>query len=133
MHYSISCRVTQTYDAGACVYFYFAFNMQGFEKPVELFEYIESAARDEILKCGGSLSHHHGIGKIRAKWYQSTVTKTGTDLFKATKQRLDPKNIFAAGNLLSQDGEEQEPRELKAIATPSKLVNLTNIKFKSKL
>ncbi|XP_061386162.1 alkyldihydroxyacetonephosphate synthase-like [Musca vetustissima] len=134
-HYSISCRVTQTYDAGACVYFYFAFNMKGFENPVEIFEYIESAARDEILKCGGSLSHHHGVGKIRSRWYQHTVTKTGTEVYKATKDRLDPKNIFAAGNLLPQDVvtedkvEKKSTKELQSTA----LTNLTNMKFKSKL
>ena len=34
-------RVTQTYDAGACVYFYFGFNYRGIAKPVELYEEIE--------------------------------------------------------------------------------------------
>jgi hypothetical protein len=32
----------------------------------ELFARIEHAARDEVLQAGGSLSHHHGVGKIRA-------------------------------------------------------------------
>ncbi|KAM7342135.1 alkyldihydroxyacetonephosphate synthase isoform 2-T2 [Cochliomyia hominivorax] len=106
-HFSISCRVTQTYDAGACVYFYFAFNYKGFSNPVELFEQIENSARDEILACGGSLSHHHGVGKIRSQWYTKTITETGANLYKATKQQLDPKNIFATGNLLP---EEQQPK-----------------------
>lgn len=84
-----SCRVTQTYDAGACVYFYFAFNYRGLSDPVHVYEQVEvlrirasycscrpffkislrhifilfalqHAARDEILANGGSLSHHHG-------------------------------------------------------------------------
>lgn len=28
-HYLISCRVTQTYDAGCCIYFYMGFNYKG--------------------------------------------------------------------------------------------------------
>jgi len=56
----ISCRVTQTYDAGACVYFYLAFNYTGVSDPMGAFEEIEASARDEILASGGSLSHHHG-------------------------------------------------------------------------
>ena len=32
---------------------------------VKVFSEIEHNARDEILKQGGSLSHHHGIGKLR--------------------------------------------------------------------
>ena len=36
-------RVTQTYDAGACVYFYFGFNYRGIPNPVETYEEIEVA------------------------------------------------------------------------------------------
>ncbi|CAL8343210.1 unnamed protein product, partial [Boreogadus saida] len=62
-----TCRVTQTYDAGACVYFYFAFNSRGLSDPVHVYEQVEHAARQEILANGGSLSHHHGgsIGAMR--------------------------------------------------------------------
>ncbi|XP_064875533.1 alkyldihydroxyacetonephosphate synthase, peroxisomal-like isoform X3 [Oncorhynchus nerka] len=55
-----SCRVTQTYDSGACIYFYFAFNYRGLADPVHTYEQVEHAAREEILANGGSLSHHHG-------------------------------------------------------------------------
>lgn len=34
-------RVTQTYDAGACVYFYFAFNYRGLADPVHVYEQVE--------------------------------------------------------------------------------------------
>ena len=37
----VYCRVTQTYDAGACVYFYFGFNYRGVSEPVKLYEEIE--------------------------------------------------------------------------------------------
>ncbi|KAJ1355149.1 Alkyldihydroxyacetonephosphate synthase [Parelaphostrongylus tenuis] len=60
-----SCRVTQVYDAGACVYFYFGFNTRGLHNGLEVYDKIETAARDEIIACGGSISHHHGIGKLR--------------------------------------------------------------------
>ncbi|XP_065080100.1 alkyldihydroxyacetonephosphate synthase [Ochlerotatus camptorhynchus] len=111
----ISCRVTQSYDAGACVYFYFGFNHTGFSNPVDIYETIEAHARDEILASGGSISHHHGVGKIRARWYPQTVSEVGVNLYRATKQELDPKNIFAVGNFLPElqpdhghpDGEEQ--------------------------
>jgi len=92
--------VTQTYDAGACIYFYFGFRSTDVSDPVELFEAIEHSARDEILSCGGSLSHHHGVGKIRSHWYRNAVTETGSSLYSAAKRHLDPKNIFALGNLL---------------------------------
>lgn len=97
--YFISCRVTQTYDAGCCVYFYMAINYVGLENPVEAYEAIERAAREEILASGGSLSHHHGVGKLRASFYPEAVGEAGVSLYRATKAHLDPHNIFAAGNM----------------------------------
>lgn len=94
-----SCRVTQTYDAGACVYFYFAFNYSGVADPVHAYEEIEAAAREEILACGGSISHHHGVGKIRKRWLEQTISSTGLQMLRAVKQSVDPQNIFASGNL----------------------------------
>ncbi|XP_076331307.1 alkyldihydroxyacetonephosphate synthase, peroxisomal-like [Tachypleus tridentatus] len=96
----ITCRVTQTYDAGACVYFYFAFNYSGVPDPVHCYEEIESAARDEIIASGGSISHHHGVGKIRKRWLEKTVSTVGLDILRAIKQEVDPKNNFANGNLM---------------------------------
>lgn len=99
-HYLISCRVTQTYDAGCVIYFYFGFNYLGKENPVELYEHIEEVARDEIVASGGSISHHHGVGKLRKKWYPATVSEVGVSLYKSAKNELDPDNIFATNNLV---------------------------------
>lgn len=100
--YLVSCRVTQVYDAGCCVYFYMAINYAGLKNPVETYEAIEHAAREEILASGGSLSHHHGVGKIRASFYPEAVGDVGVSLYRATKTHLDPHNIFAAGNMISE-------------------------------
>jgi len=64
---------------------------------------VEEAARDTILKCGGSVSHHHGVGKLRKKWMSETVSPAGLTLLKGLKKAIDPKNIFVAGNLVDAD------------------------------
>jgi len=96
----VTCRVTQLYDAGACVYFYFGFNYRGLPNPVETYEEIESSARDEILANGGSISHHHGVGKVRKKWLEKTISPVGLASLQAVKHYLDPMNIFGNNNLL---------------------------------
>jgi len=96
----VSCRVTQTYDTGAACYFYFGFIFRDLENPLKAYMEIESEARDEILACGGSLSHHHGIGKLRKKWMNKAVSGTGIQMMKGIKSTIDPKNIFASGNLI---------------------------------
>ncbi|XP_058813417.1 alkyldihydroxyacetonephosphate synthase-like [Topomyia yanbarensis] len=100
-YFVFSNRVTQSYDDGCCVYFYLLFKHLDIpEDSLKMFMEIEEVARDEILACGGTLSHHHGVGKLRSKWYPACVSQTGVGIYKAVKKELDPKNIFAAGNLV---------------------------------
>ncbi|KAF7262755.1 hypothetical protein GWI33_004151 [Rhynchophorus ferrugineus] len=100
-HFIINSRVTQTYDAGCVIYFYLGFNYGNLPNPVDVFHHLEEAARDEIIRVGGSISHHHGVGKLRKKWYADTVSKVGTNIFLAIKKEVDPKNIFATNNLMT--------------------------------
>ncbi|CAD6197581.1 unnamed protein product [Caenorhabditis auriculariae] len=95
-----SCRVTQVYDAGACVYFYYGFNSRGLEDGLKVYDRVETAARDEIIACGGSISHHHGVGKLRKPWMLTTNGAVGIALLKAIKSELDPANVFANANLV---------------------------------
>jgi len=96
----VSCRVTQTYDCGAAVYFYFGFEHAELKDPVGAFTAVENDARDEIMAHGGSISHHHGVGKHRRQWMQETVSATGVHLLKGIKDTLDPQNVFGNGNLI---------------------------------
>ena len=72
----ISCRVTQVYETGVCVYFYFAYYCKGVDDPSEVYAEMERAARDEVLRSGGSLSHHHGIGKLREEFLPEIMSAT---------------------------------------------------------
>lgn len=102
-----SYRVTQCYDTGACVYFYFGFIFRTLSDPLEKFTQIECIARDEIIKCGGSLSHHHGVGKLRMKWLPECISPVGCDMLKALKQTVDPTNVFGNGNLIGVVGRQK--------------------------
>jgi len=95
-----TCRVTQTYESGACVYFYLAFKYRGLTDPLASYMAVEDAARDEILSCGGSISHHHGVGKLRKQFVPRSITSTGVGTLKSVKEYLDPDNIFGSGNLV---------------------------------
>lgn len=94
-----SARVTQCYDTGACCYFYFGFYAGDLPNPLEAYSILEKSAREEVLANGGSVSHHHGIGKVRAQFLEDTISKAGKQALLAVKQGLDPQNIFGCGNL----------------------------------
>lgn len=94
----ISARVTQLYDNGACVYFYFCMNFENVPNPSDVYGKIEHCAREEILKQGGSLSHHHGIGKLRAPFMNNVNSKFLQSTLLNMKKSIDPNNIFGAQN-----------------------------------
>ena len=91
--------MSQAYGTGACVYSYFGILEEGLENPIETFTRIEHAARECVLACGGSLSHHHGVGKARKRWYAETMTPLALEALRAVKRTLDPDNVFGADNL----------------------------------
>jgi len=101
-HYFISARVTQVYDAGACIYFYFGFNYGSMHvlEAVHVYEELETLARNEIMASGGSLSHHHGVGKIRKKWLPAILSSSTIEVLHSIKKTIDPQNIMASGNLV---------------------------------
>lgn len=94
----ITARVTQVYQTGVCVYFYFGFYHKGLERPVEVFAELERAARDEILRSGGSLSHHHGIGKLRRGFLPEIMSPGALAWAAAVKNAVDPANVFGIAN-----------------------------------
>jgi alkyldihydroxyacetonephosphate synthase len=94
----IGCRVTQLYHEGACVYFYFCMSSENVPNACNVFSEIEHAARSEILNQGGSLSHHHGVGKIRASFLSSVNSPALQNTMLAIKRGMDPDNIFGIRN-----------------------------------
>jgi len=94
----LSYRVTQTYHTGVCVYFTMGFYEKGLEKPDEVFHHVEHALRQVVLDNGGSLSHHHGVGKIRQGFLPQIQTENSIQVLRQTKKAMDPRNVFGARN-----------------------------------
>ena len=68
------------------------------EKPAEIYSKIENSCRQSILDNGGSLSHHHGIGKIRQPFINQVFNGYSMEILKEIKKKIDPKNIMCANN-----------------------------------
>eukprot|EP01056_Protomagalhaensia_sp_Gyna25_P000034 Protomagalhaensia_sp_Gyna_25__33@NODE_1016_length_2292_cov_90_110519_g809_i0_p1_GENE_NODE_1016_length_2292_cov_90_110519_g809_i0NODE_1016_length_2292_cov_90_110519_g809_i0_p1_ORF_typecomplete_len401_score59_65FADoxidase_C/PF02913_19/1_6e29FAD_binding_4/PF01565_23/2_3e18_NODE_1016_length_2292_cov_90_110519_g809_i09482150 len=96
----VTGRVSQVYDEAACLYFYFGFPCKGLENPLEVYTEIEKEARVCILKYGGSISHHHGVGKLRKHFMEASVKPEGISLLRGIKAAMDPGNIFGNQNLV---------------------------------
>lgn len=110
-------RVSQVYDEGCCVYFYFSMKPHAGTDGIDIFHNMEDEVKNTMIESGGTISHHHGIGKVKGKWYRKSVSDVGVQLYKSSKMELDPKNIFGLENILSAEDikdMEMKRREIKA-------------------
>jgi alkyldihydroxyacetonephosphate synthase len=94
----VGCRVTQLYHEGACLYFYFCMTCKGVPNASKVYAEIEHAARETILENGGSLSHHHGVGKLRSDFLSTVDSRPWLQAKRSIKHALDPTNVFGARN-----------------------------------
>lgn len=100
----VSFRVTQLYETGAAVYVYFAipYHDLPMDKVVDIYEDIEHRSREVVMQYGGSISHHHGVGKLRKRFMEKSVSDINMQMFDGVKNKVDPKNIFACNNTFYQ-------------------------------
>jgi alkyldihydroxyacetonephosphate synthase len=94
----ISYRIPQIYHTGVCIYFMLGMSVKGVDSPEEKFSKIEHSLRETIIKHGGSISHHHGVGKLRKDFIPNMLSKTSIDLIKEMKRAHDPSNVFGSSN-----------------------------------
>ena len=92
-------HVSHAYRDGASIYYTLvAPQVKG--KEVQQWLRIKKAATDCIMRDGGTLSHHHGIGKDHAPWIKQELGGNGLALLRAIKEQLDPEGIMNPGKLL---------------------------------
>ena len=94
----VSPRITQLYHTGVCIYFTHGFSAKGADAPDRIFAEIEHAMRETIMAHGGSISHHHGIGKLRRDFISQTLSPASVELLREMKDGVDPANVFGIAN-----------------------------------
>jgi alkyldihydroxyacetonephosphate synthase len=95
----VMCHVSHLYRSGASLYYTFLARQEA-EAPLEQWRAAKSAASDAIVANGGTITHHHAIGRDHARWLRAEVGDLGLDLIRAAKERLDPVGIMNPGKLL---------------------------------
>ena len=83
------------YAQGTNLYFIFILKMPD----LEAFRSFQQGIIDCIEKAGGSLSHHHGVGRMMAPWMEEHLGPVQMGILRAVKGYLDPKGILNPGGL----------------------------------
>ena len=96
-------RISKIYHTGVCMYNTIAMSFEGIENPEDVFTRIEHKMRENFIKNGGSISHHHGVGKLRKDFMSDTISEGSIEMVKGVKKTQDPDNIFGVKNNIVLD------------------------------
>ena len=98
-HGLVMCHLSHAYPDGASLYFTFiAPRRPGAE--LEQWRAAKTAASEAIVDAGGTITHHHGVGRDHVPYMRAEIGELGIDALRAVKERLDPAGIMNPGKLL---------------------------------
>jgi alkyldihydroxyacetonephosphate synthase len=106
----LGCRLTHAYPDGAAPYFtVLAPARRGAE--LAQWDEIKAAASEAVLAGGGTITHHHAIGRDHRRWYDRQRPEPFALALRAAKAALDPAGILNPGVLLDGAGGAAEAGE----------------------
>jgi len=100
---NLSCRFTHIYPDGVAPYFTFSAmgtsdgNMQ---TALDKWCQIKLAANEAVTRLGGTITHHHAVGRDHRTGYEAQTSPLFRDALAGAKQRLDPTGILNPGVLI---------------------------------
>jgi len=95
----VTCRFTHVYPDGPAPYFTFqALGRHG--ALLEQWTAIKAAASDALIAAGGTITHHHAVGRGHRPWYDRERPALFAAALKAAKQALDPQGLLNPGVLI---------------------------------
>jgi alkyldihydroxyacetonephosphate synthase len=98
----VSCRFTHVYPDGPAPYFtVMAPAIRGGE--VEQWDEIKAAASEAVIEAGGTITHHHAVGRDHRPWYDRQRPAPFAAALRAAKAELDPHAILNPGVLIDPD------------------------------
>ena len=96
---SVTCRFTHVYPDGPAPYYtVMAPGRRGSE--LEMWGEIKSAANEALLRGGGSITHHHAVGRDHRAGYDRQRPELFARALAAAKAELDPRGILNPGVLI---------------------------------
>jgi alkyldihydroxyacetonephosphate synthase len=96
---TVTCRFTHVYPDGPAPYFtILAPANRGAE--LEQWDAVKGAASDAVIAAGGTITHHHAVGRDHRPWYDRQRPEAFASALRAAKAELDPRAILNPGVLI---------------------------------
>ncbi len=99
----VTCRFTHLYPDGPAPYYsIIAPGKKGSQ--IAQWDEIKAAAADAVLRLGGTITHHHAVGRDHRPWYDRQRPDGFATALTAAKAALDPAGILNPGVLIDPQG-----------------------------
>ncbi|WGW13544.1 FAD-binding oxidoreductase [Saxibacter everestensis] len=95
----IMCHLSHSEHSGACLYFTFAFRHDD-NDPIGRYEVVKTAIQQAFIDNGGTLSHHHAVGREHAPWIEQDLSPAGADMLRGLFESVDPKRNLNPGKIV---------------------------------
>jgi alkyldihydroxyacetonephosphate synthase len=95
----VLCHVSHVYPDGASLYFTFMARQRRSEE-IAQWRAVKAAASEAIVEAGGTITHHHAVGRDHAPYMRAEIGELGLDVLRSVKEQLDPAGIMNPGKLL---------------------------------
>ena len=95
-----SGHTSHGYTSGVNIYFTFAGGSKVPRDQERIYLEAWRAAMEASVACGATISHHHGIGRVRREWLARELGDEAVSALREIKQALDPHGIMNPGVLL---------------------------------
>lgn len=106
-HCLVMAHLSHVYTDGGALYFTVVAPLGSLKKSEDLYDLIWDRALKVCQELGGVISHHHGIGRLKAK-YMEKEWGEGVALFRAFKDLYDPHGIMNPGKLIHLKKKKKE-------------------------
>jgi alkyldihydroxyacetonephosphate synthase len=95
----VSCRFTHVYPDGPAPYYtILAPGRRGSE--VEQWDEIKAAASDAVIEAGGTITHHHAVGRDHRAWFDRQRPDRFAEALRGAKRAVDPAGVLNPGVLI---------------------------------
>ena len=98
---TVTCRFTHVYPDGPAPYYTILAPARRGEE-LEQWAAIKRAAADAVIAAGGTITHHHAVGRDHRPWYDRQRPEPFAQALRAAKTALDPGWILNPGTLISR-------------------------------
>jgi alkyldihydroxyacetonephosphate synthase len=96
---TVTCRFTHVYPDGPAPYFT-VLAPSSVDRQLEQWMEIKAAVSDVLIDAGGTITHHHAVGRDHRPWYDRQRPDLFATALRATKQAFDPQAVLNPGVLI---------------------------------